>query len=132
MPTGILASGVLGPASLSSPVSLVTGVEWSGPLVSLPAQKLRLPSRRPLQLCSEQSGGTSHPQLSSMLLVGRQRQKTCASPDVLVPAVLQAFASPLSGLVGDKYDRAKIVAGGCFLWGIMTSAVGLSTSLGQV
>ena len=48
------------------------------------------------------------------------------------PAVLQAFASPLSGLVGDRYDRAKMVAAGCFLWGIMTSAVGLSTSLGQV
>ena len=57
---------------------------------------------------------------------------TGASADVLAPAALQAFASPLSGLVGDRADRAKMVAAGCFLWGIMTSAVGLSTSLGQV
>ena len=89
------------------------------PLVNPSVEKLRLLSCRPLQPSSEQPGGT--PVAS-----------TGPCPDVLAPAVLQAFASPLSGLVGDKHDRAKMVAAGCFLWGIMTSAVGLSTSLGQV
>ncbi len=44
----------------------------------------------------------------------------------------QALASPLSGLIGDKADRTKVVAAGCFLWGVMTSAIGLSTSISQV
>ena len=38
----------------------------------------------------------------------------------------------MSGILGDKYDRTHIVAFGCFLWGIMTTAIGLSTSVRQV
>ncbi|KAK9813231.1 hypothetical protein WJX72_011069 [[Myrmecia] bisecta] len=49
----------------------------------------------------------------------------------LCRAMVQALSSPVSGLLGDKYDRTHIVAFGCFLWGIMTSVIGLSTSLRQ-
>lgn len=45
---------------------------------------------------------------------------------------LQALASPLSGLIGDKADRTKVVAAGCMLWGVMTSAIGLATTMPQV
>ncbi len=44
----------------------------------------------------------------------------------------QALSSPISGILGDKYDRTHIVAFGCFLWGIMTTAIGFSTSIHQV
>lgn len=44
----------------------------------------------------------------------------------------QALASPLSGLIGDKADRTKVVAAGCLLWGVMTSAIGLATTIPQV
>lgn len=44
---------------------------------------------------------------------------------------LQALTSPISGLVGDRYDRSYVVAFGCLLWGVMTAAIGLSRSLGQ-
>lgn len=43
----------------------------------------------------------------------------------------QALASPFSGILGDRYDRAYVVAAGCLCWGVMTSLMGLSTSLGQ-
>lgn len=43
----------------------------------------------------------------------------------------QALTSPLSGALGDRYDRAYVVACGCALWGVMTAAIGLSASLGQ-
>lgn len=46
-------------------------------------------------------------------------------------AALQALTSPISGLVGDRYDRTYVVAFGCLLWGVMTAAIGLSRSLGQ-
>ena len=44
---------------------------------------------------------------------------------------MQAATSPISGVLGDKYDRTHIVAFGCFLWGIMTALIGFSTSLQQ-
>ena len=44
---------------------------------------------------------------------------------------LQAATSPISGVLGDKYDRTHIVAFGCFLWGVMTAVIGFSTSLHQ-
>lgn len=44
---------------------------------------------------------------------------------------MQAASSPISGILGDKYNRTHIVAVGCFLWGIMTAVIGLSTSLHQ-
>ncbi|KAK9801849.1 hypothetical protein WJX73_001027 [Symbiochloris irregularis] len=49
----------------------------------------------------------------------------------LCRALVQALSSPISGVLGDKYDRTHIIAVGCFLWGIMTSAIGLSTSVYQ-
>ena len=47
------------------------------------------------------------------------------------PPPLQALASPLSGVLGDRFDRAYVVAAGCALWGVMTAAIGLSQTLGQ-
>ena len=44
---------------------------------------------------------------------------------------VQAATSPISGVLGDKYDRTHIVAFGCFLWGVMTAVIGFSTSLRQ-
>ena len=44
---------------------------------------------------------------------------------------MQAATSPISGVLGDKYDRTHIVAFGCFLWGVMTAVIGFSTSLHQ-
>lgn len=49
----------------------------------------------------------------------------------LCRALVQALASPFSGILGDRYDRAYVVAAGCLCWGVMTSLMGLSTSLGQ-
>ena len=45
---------------------------------------------------------------------------------------MQALVSPFCGILGDKYNRIIIVAVGTFLWGIMTAAIGLSTTLPQV
>ena len=45
---------------------------------------------------------------------------------------VQALSSPVSGVLGDKVDRTHIVALGCFLWGVMTAAIGMSASLHQV
>ena len=46
-------------------------------------------------------------------------------------STMQAATSPISGVLGDKYDRTHIVALGCFLWGIMAAVIGFSTSLHQ-
>lgn len=43
----------------------------------------------------------------------------------------QAISSPISGFLGDKYDRTHIVAFGCCLWGVMTAAIGMSNSVQQ-
>ena len=45
---------------------------------------------------------------------------------------MQALSSPISGVLGDKVDRTRIVSFGCFLWGVMTAAIGMSVSLRQV
>ena len=45
---------------------------------------------------------------------------------------MQAAFSPASGLLGDKFDRTHIIAVGALLWGVMTFAIGLSTSWRQV
>lgn len=45
---------------------------------------------------------------------------------------LQALVSPFTGILGDKFNRIILVAVGTFLWGIMTAAIGLSTTLSQV
>ena len=44
----------------------------------------------------------------------------------------KALVSPFSGILGDKFNRIHIVALGTFLWGVMTAAIGLSTTLSQV
>lgn len=49
----------------------------------------------------------------------------------LCRALVQALSSPVSGVLGDRYDRTLVVAAGCCLWGVMTSALGLATSLHQ-
>lgn len=62
------------------------------------------------------------------------RSNRCVKrPPALHPpsCCMQALTSPLSGLVGDRYDRSYVVAFGCLLWGVMTAAIGLSRSLGQ-
>lgn len=43
----------------------------------------------------------------------------------------QALVSLLSGLLGDNLNRIRIVAAGTFLWGAMTAAIALSTTLAQ-
>lgn len=45
---------------------------------------------------------------------------------------MQALSSPISGVLGNKVDRTHIVSFGCFLWGVMTAAIGMSVSLRQV
>ncbi|BDA49896.1 probable quinolone resistance protein NorA at N-terminal half [Coccomyxa sp. Obi] len=49
----------------------------------------------------------------------------------LCRALVQALVSPLSGLLGDNCNRIQIVAAGTFLWGAMTAAIGVSTTLAQ-
>jgi hypothetical protein len=44
----------------------------------------------------------------------------------------QALSSPLSGILGEKFDRTRIVAFGCLLWGVMTSVIGACSTLSQV
>jgi MFS family permease len=46
-------------------------------------------------------------------------------------ALVQALASPLSGILCTTLDRTVIVSLGCILWGTMTSAIGLCTNLTQ-
>ena len=44
----------------------------------------------------------------------------------------QALVSPLSGLLGDRCNRIHVVAAGTLLWGGMTAAIGMATTLPQV
>ena len=44
-------------------------------------------------------------------------------------AVVQALASPMSGFLGDSFDRVYIVVAGTVLWGAMTAAIGASRTL---
>lgn len=44
-------------------------------------------------------------------------------------AAVQALASPLSGFLGDSFDRVYIVVAGTVLWGAMTAAIGASRTL---
>jgi len=45
--------------------------------------------------------------------------------------LLQTLASPLSGILGDRYDRVLVLSSGAFIWGIMTSAMALTVTLHQ-
>ena len=49
----------------------------------------------------------------------------------LCRAVVQALASPLSGILCTTLDRTFIIAIGCILWGTMASVIGLCTNLTQ-
>ncbi|KAK9826424.1 hypothetical protein WJX81_004002 [Elliptochloris bilobata] len=44
-------------------------------------------------------------------------------------ALVQALASPLSGFLGDSFNRVYIVCAGTVLWGAMTAAIGASHTL---
>ena len=60
-----------------------------------------------------------------------------ASPGALgditfVRGIVQALATPLSGILGDRLDRTYVIAGGALLWGVMTIAMGLANTAGQV
>ncbi len=46
--------------------------------------------------------------------------------------MVQALASPLAGLLGDRLNRCYIVSFGAILWGVMTVAIAASTTLAQV
>jgi MFS family permease len=46
--------------------------------------------------------------------------------------LLQTLASPLSGILGDRYNRVAVLSTGAFIWGIMTSAMALTVTLHQV
>ncbi|GMH36612.1 hypothetical protein BSKO_04485 [Bryopsis sp. KO-2023] len=46
-------------------------------------------------------------------------------------AIVQALSSPVSGLIGDRFDRTHVIAAGCFLWGLMTSAIATAKSVHQ-
>jgi MFS family permease len=43
-------------------------------------------------------------------------------------AMCQAIASALGGYLGHHYDRRKVIAAGCFIWGIMTMLFSFSTT----
>lgn len=45
---------------------------------------------------------------------------------------MQTLSSPLSGILGDRYDRVLVMSTGAFIWGIMTSAMALTVTLRQV
>jgi len=44
-------------------------------------------------------------------------------------ALVQALSSPVSGVLGDRYDRTWVIAAGCCVWGLMTAMFGFVTSL---
>ena len=44
---------------------------------------------------------------------------------------VQALVSPLSGLLGDNFNRIHLVAAGTLLWGFMAAAIGMATTLSQ-
>lgn len=54
------------------------------------------------------------------------------STDEISVCIIQAIASPVSGMLGDRYDRTKVIAAGCIIWGVMTSAIAMSSSVLQV
>eukprot|EP00878_Enallax_costatus_P019399 GHUV01020468.1.p1 GENE.GHUV01020468.1~~GHUV01020468.1.p1 ORF type:complete len:515 (+),score=144.64 GHUV01020468.1:258-1802(+) len=49
----------------------------------------------------------------------------------LCRAMVQTLASPLSGILGDRFDRILVLSSGAFIWGIMTSAMALTVTLRQ-
>lgn len=48
------------------------------------------------------------------------------------PCLLQTLSSPLSGILGDRYDRILVLSTGAFIWAVMTSAMAFTVTLHQV
>ncbi|KAK9902677.1 hypothetical protein WJX75_002341 [Coccomyxa subellipsoidea] len=67
------------------------------------------------------------------LFIGHSLRATPAQLGTLTlcRAMVQALSSPISGILGNNIDRTSIVSFGCFLWGVMTAAIGMCTSLSQ-
>jgi len=70
---------------------------------------------------------------ATYLFLGRSLR---ASPSqlgllTLSRAMVQTLASPLSGLLGTFFDRARVLSAGALLWGVMTAALAGATSLRQ-
>lgn len=53
-------------------------------------------------------------------------------PPFFPPLLLQTLSSPLSGILGDRYDRVLVMSTGAFIWGVMTSAMAVTVTLRQV
>lgn len=68
------------------------------------------------------------------LFVGRSLNATPVQLGTLTlcRAMVQTLASPLSGILGDRFDRVLVLSSGAFIWGIMTSAMALTVTLHQV
>ena len=68
------------------------------------------------------------------LFVGRSLNATPSQLGAvtLCRALVQTMASPLSGILGDRYDRVSVLASGAFIWAVMTSAMAMSTTQQQV
>eukprot|EP00879_Flechtneria_rotunda_P014283 GHRR01014921.1.p1 GENE.GHRR01014921.1~~GHRR01014921.1.p1 ORF type:complete len:482 (+),score=156.06 GHRR01014921.1:483-1928(+) len=67
------------------------------------------------------------------LFVGRSLNATPVQLGTLTlcRAMVQTLASPMSGILGDRYDRTLVLASGAFIWGVMTSAMALTVTLKQ-
>ncbi|WIA08614.1 hypothetical protein OEZ85_008043 [Tetradesmus obliquus] len=67
------------------------------------------------------------------LFVGRSLNATPVQLGTLTlcRAMVQTLASPLSGILGDRYNRVAVLSTGAFIWGIMTSAMALTVTLHQ-
>ena len=50
----------------------------------------------------------------------------------LLRGLLQAFASPLAGIFGGRYDRATLIGMGCVFWGVATAGIGFASSFEAV
>ena len=68
------------------------------------------------------------------LFVGRSLNATPVQLGTLTlcRAMVQTLASPLSGILGDRFDRVLVLSSRAFIWGIMTSAMALTVTLHQV
>lgn len=56
----------------------------------------------------------------------------CGNAAEICVCNIQAIASPVSGMLGDKFDRTKVIAAGCMIWGLMTSAIAMANSIFEV
>lgn len=54
------------------------------------------------------------------------------TPPHPTPSPPQALLSPLAGLFGDRVNRVYVIGFASFLWGVMTIAMGLAQTYGQM